>query len=321
MAIGFATKLERGITFAWNDEPFLKGYEETEELSKSIVNWLRKQGITGTAIWLGKKNYTTSPQWTAYGGTDRSSTKTDFTIGDYHISLKYGKSQFLSSSVNDATATFTTAIKNLTKVDNDLVSDIYGLFGQFVSGISNSTVGKSKKTDPVLIEGERIHKQMVSLLEEMINTNKEFAIEFVKEAITGTVKFGGNEATATHLLAINGTNYKMYDLNNVSVIQKIAKSMKVNVTFKSSHLKGTSSGKYRFWSVVGLAVEKIREEFSYERHDMLSETVATDVWNKVKAFFYSLLDDIKNYLGKSIENIIEFLEVEPVITFEENIDI
>ena len=320
MATNFATKLEKGIVFSWNNEPFEKGYDDTKETADAIVKWLKSQGIKGTAVWMGKKNASTSPEWEHYGGPSRSHTKTDFIIGKHRISLKVGKSHLMAGSVNESTATFRAAVYQSKRMNDDLVSEIYTLLGQFVSGVSNDTVGKSKKTDPVLIEGEKVHKKMTEALSNMFNNNNDFAKAFVREAVTGKIKFGDSDATATHLLSI-GDTYKLYDLNDDSFIQKLANSAKIEVSFKSSYKKGKNFGKHRFWSIVSLVVKKIQEEYNYQRHDMLSETVATEVWNKVKGFFNSLLEDIRDFISQGIENLIEFLELEVEIKFKEDVEI
>jgi hypothetical protein len=312
----FATKLEKGIVFSWNNEPFQKGYEDTKETADAIVKWLRKQGVKGTAIWAGTKNAPTAPIWEHYGGPSRSSTKTDFSIGKHRISLKVGKSHLMTGSVNESTATFRAAVSQSKEINEDLVDEIYTLLGQFVSGVSNDTVGRSKRTDPVLIEGEKVHKKMTTALTNMLNNSNDLAMAFVREAVTGKIKFGNSEATATHLLSI-GDTYRLYDLSDDAFIQKLTNSAKVEVSFKSSYLKGKNWGKHRFWSIVDLVVKKIQEEYSYQRHDMLSETVATDVWNKVKSFFNALLEEIRDYISQGIENLIEFLELEIDVKFED----
>ena len=319
MAVDFATRLEKGIVFAYNGEAFPKGYEDTQEIADSVAKWLKKQGLKGVAEHVGGKNNPTTGTWEHYGGPSRSPVKTDIIIDNYKISVKYGKSKIMTSGEKESTATFKTALANLTDINEDLVDEVFEILSSFVSGVSNDTVGRSKKTDPVLIEGVKVHKKMVASLKQILNMYPDLAREFVKEALTGNVKFGGSEASATHVLSI-GSSYKLYDLSDDSVLQKFADSAKVEVDFKSSYSKGKNFGKYRFWSVIKLAVDKIREEYSYQRHDMLSETVANDVWYKIKGYFNTLLNDIKSFISESVDNLLVFLEIEPVITFNNDVE-
>ena len=49
---------------------------------------------------------------------------------------------------------------------------------------------------------------------------------------------------------------------NSFIVSKIANQMKVSVRFKSSSQKvgGKKTGKYKYWSAVGLIVDKLEEE-------------------------------------------------------------
>ena len=42
-------------------------------------------------------------------------------------------------------------------------------------------------------------------------------------------------------------------------------------------------------------------------------------WNKFKSFLVELFQKVKNWIGKSVSNMIEYFEIEPVIKLNNNI--
>ena len=312
----FGSALEKAIVLAYLGKPFDKRMEDVIPAAQKVAEWLKSQGITGDISHVGETNLSTSSEWQSYGGSNRSSPKTDIILGNYRMSVKVGRSQIMSAGVGEATATFKTALDKTKNLNTKLTEEIFGLFQSFVKGVSSTTVGKAKKDDLVLQQGEKVHKEMLTALTKMFDSNKDFAREFVKEAITGETKFGGGDGCPTHILSI-GTKYRLYDLNNNEVYDKILKSIKLNISFKSSHLKGSGKmGGYRFWSVVGIALNKIKEGIQYTRHDDVMSEAVIDTWEKVKSFFIGLLSDIKDYISNNMQNLFDFLEVEPEIKFD-----
>jgi len=315
--INFSTKLERAICHVWNNETWKKELDDSIEAAKSAVEWLKKQGITGNAEYYGTKNFSTTAQWQEYGGPKRSTSKTDFIIGNYRISLKVGKSRLMSGGKPDSTAIF-SCIQQQMKCPNDRINEILSYIQTFINGVCSDTVAKSRKNNEIIQEGDKLHKKLTGILTDTVNSDKELSVMFVREAITGRSKFGDSPAVPTHLFSV-GTSYKLYDVNDNSIMEKIAQSADVRVSFKASHLKGAPRKGYRFWSVIEMALNKIREEYSFHRHDMLSETVASDMWNKIKGYFITLFNNIKSYISDNMKNLLDFLELEPEITYNEEI--
>ena len=99
---------------------------------------------------------------------------------------------------------------------------------------------------------------------------------------------------------------------------KIAKQMKVSVRFKSSSQKvgGKKTGKYKYWSAVGLIVDKLDEEMSPIHGQILTESVLDKlkaIYSRVKDFIISLFKKIMAYVSKGFFFLIDFLDVEPQV--------
>ena len=101
---------------------------------------------------------------------------------------------------------------------------------------------------------------------------------------------------------------------------EVAKKMKLSVRFKTGSVKKKVDGKtvktgeYRYFSAVSLNVAKMHEE----AENMLGSGLLTEAdikgwvqkqWNRLKATFKKIIA----YIKQSMQNLLDFLQVEPVI--------
>jgi regulator of sigma D len=165
----------------------------------------------------------------------------------------------------------------------------------------------------------------------------------VFEAMTGKVKFGGNEGTATHFLVCDFDGSASYHVVNKSsdpYVKKILSQVNPEVTFKTGAQKKTIDGKkdqktgyYRFYSVVGLAYKAAVEtdKTINDCYDMvnsgeleyLSEGFFDFIkraWNKFKAFVKNLIEKATKWVQQSARNMMEFFELQPTkVRFNNNV--
>ena len=162
--------------------------------------------------------------------------------------------------------------------------------------------------------------------------NQDFAREFVFEAMTGKTKFGNNEGTSDHFLVTDfeGLKPTIHKVTKSSdaYVGKLLKYVSPDVTFKSSQKAETKAGKktktgyYTFWSAVKVGVNMIVEEET-KNGLLLNEgvfdfikRVYTRAMNWIKNFFNKIYEVLK----KSYKALIEFMDFEPQVRFNNNID-
>jgi hypothetical protein len=318
-----ATGLEKTIVDIWNgltiDDPLLS------KPGENVVTFLKdKQKIKEkSATHTGRKGsepYPLTDDWKKWGGIDKT-PKTDLIIGEkYFISLKAGSSaQLMSGSKGESKATFNAALNGIdvTKYEKGLIDKIEKAFENFVSSSLSKHGNVQQDIDagdnPVIINGQKAHTEMKTLLQDFFNSNEDFQNAFAREAMTGIAKFGhDSEATATHVLAVTdeGEKNALHNLQDVKYIKEVADRMKLVVRFKSTSQKigGEKTGKYRFWSVISLIQKNIKESFDIDE-SLLTEGKVEEIWNNVKNFIKGVLNKIYEFIKKGLENLIEFLEI------------
>ena len=135
--------------------------------------------------------------------------------------------------------------------------------------------------------------------------------------MTGKIKFGGSDGTCNYFLCVSddGSKIKLVPTTDSAYIGKVAKKMKISVRFKttSEKTKEGKTGRYRYWSAIGLIVNKLTEEISYyeDRGEVLTEGIIGNIWNKVVSFVKNLVSGIVDWISQSWKNVIEFLGMEP----------
>jgi len=290
-----------------------------------IAKELKKMGISGKAEVLGASQIEVTKKWAQYwepesvpGST--KTPKTDFKVGNsYKISLKTGgAAQLMSAGKNESVATFYAAIEG-SGVD---VTGMVKRIEKAMNNLSPSTLAQSDLTaeikkgkDKVVVAANEAHKVLMSDMRKVFAEVPQFAYHFAKEAMTGKIKFGGNDGTCNYFLCVSddGSKIKLVSTSDSSYISKVAKRMKVTVRFKSTSekIKGGKTGRYRYWSAVALIVDKLTEEISAYDGQVLTEGIIGNIWNKVMSFVKTLVSGIVEWISQSWKNVMEFLGMEP----------
>jgi len=188
--------------------------------------------------------------------------------------------------------------------------------------------------DSILNAANEKNKKLTESFTELFK-DKDFKREFTFEAMTGAVKFGGNEGTADHFLVVGyDGSAKLNQVNSSSdsYVSKILSQVSPNVKFKTGSVttvKDGKTGNYRFRSVVGLmydAADNTKNEINNMMNsgelEYLSEgffDFVSKAWKKFKSFVRNLIGKVKDFITKSVNNMIEFFDIEPKISFRNNI--
>jgi len=306
------------------------------EAGVKVAKFLAKNKIRGKAKVLGADTLNVSPEWSKFweDGKVPASTrtpKTDFIVGKAKISLKSGDAaQLMSGGRNESLATFYTALDKTTNIEDRIAKKLTTMF----EGLAPSSVAAgdlrtviAQQKDEIVNKANAAHKALMKDLKSIFETNTEFRNAFAYEAMSGEVKFGGNEGTCTHFLVttFDGEQSSIHSVKDDAYVSKIAKQMKVSVRFKTTSVKTTSGGKttktgeYRYWSVIGLIVDKMQEDLENMDGSLLTEARIIDffkgVWNRIKNAFKKAVE----YVRKGVKNVFDFLEVQPEVNFNNRI--
>jgi len=353
---------DSGKTKYTNLKKAIKG-KDPLELGKEIltkVDLLGKGGITRMSV-----SADVSDKWF---GTNKT-PKTDIWIAGNKISLKKGASQIMSGGPDESLSTFHAALeaiggnfdKDLLRLASDVETGIMRLMPSHVGTQKGGadiqkkggTVFKNTKmkTGPIadveagsfdkdtfLKEGDTLNLKLKKQFADLFAGNQEFKKEFVFEAMTGKVKFDGNEGTADWFLVVDfdgSAEYHEVKNSKAPYVTKILSKVKPDVKFKSTAVtktkKGIKSktGYYRFWSTVGLvysaAVKANNEAYDLVNSgelEYLSEGFFDAIkraWNKFKTFVKNLIEKVQKWIKQSANNMMEFLELKPDIKFNNEI--
>ena len=118
-------------------------------------------------------------------------------------------------------------------------------------------------------------------------------------------------------------------------VKKIARQVDPDVRFKSnqivsSALKSKSNpkggtGYYKFYSAVGLGLKMIMEE-EMRNTDLLNEGILDSIIDfvkrvvqRAKVWFKTLIQKMKKYIGDSWQKLFEYMDIEPQVSFNNNI--
>ena len=318
--------MEHVIVSAVNGAPKGEG-DIPAEAGIRVAQFLKKNGVTGSAKVLGADTMDVSPKWKEYfGGSVPAATrtpKTDFVVGKNKISLKTGDAaQLMSGARNESLATFYTALeKGGDGIHEEVIAKLNKMFeGMAPASLSATDLRTAIKnqSDEMVNRANEAHKLMQNELAKIFNTNQEFRNAFAHEAMSGEVKFGGGIGACSHFLVsdFDGSRNKYKSVDDMAYVAKVANQMKVSVRFKTTSVKrgGVKTGEYRYSSVVGLNVDKMHEEMEQLLNStFLTEGKITDwikrQWNRLKEAFAKAM----TYIKKSLKNALDFLEVEPDI--------
>jgi hypothetical protein len=330
--------MEEVIISAVNGKPVGNAKHDIDkEAGVKVAAFLKKNGVRGKGVVLGADNYPVSAEWASFWpGKVPGSTKTpktDFMVGKARISLKTGsQAQLMSGGRNESTATFNAAL-NATKssIAPKVVKKIEGM----LEGLAPASVAKgglkqeiAKGKDKMVMAADKAHKEMMKELGNLFSTNKEFANAFAFEAMSGDVKFNDSKAACTHFLVTDwdGDNCSYHKVTDKSYVSNIARKMDLSVRFKTTSVKKkvdgkeTKTGEYRYWSVVGLIVGKLTEEFdALENNPNLNEGMISNAFDKLKSWLKGILSKITDYMLQSTAHFMKFMAIQPVVSVVTNI--
>jgi len=323
---------------------------DSETIGKKIVNDMKLDGVGK----FPKNTYPASDRWNKYFAPKKASgstltPKTDFMIGDKKISLKTGDAQLMGGGVNEASATFFTAVEESGMSTDKVVLELGNHIKNLLPSSNLKKLGiKGNKTEleqagkfieiEMLKKADDAHHAFKNDLRKVFSDNQKFAEAFTHEAMTGKVKFGNNDGTAEYFLIVNyeGSAQLHNAFTDKSYVRKISSQVKPDVKFKSTQstaaaLKTASNpkgktGYYTFWSAVGLGVKMIVEEEIKNSQNMLNEGIVDSlkdfterIMNKAKKWLSNVMQKIKKIIGDSWKALLVFMGIEPQISFNNNI--
>lgn len=328
-------EMEEFIVAGVNGLPYPKSqFGISDEAADKIVSALKRKRVSGKARILGADYLNVTDLWSQYWNPNNvpgatKTPKTDFIIGRQKISLKTGKSsQLMSGGRNESIATFYAAVdrlgldlRGLSKRIENALHDMSG--SALAASDLKSEIAKGK--DKVVKAADAAHKILMADLRKLFEQNPDFAYEFAYEAMTGEVKFGGNEGTCTHFLTVSddGSKVNYIPVTNEAYVRKVANKMKLTVRFKSTSEKlgGQKTGQYRYWSAISLVVDKMNEEVkAAEESGMLNENIVKRIIQSAFQMVKKYMKAAKDFIVKSVKNAMEFLGMEPIVSFNDTID-
>jgi hypothetical protein len=327
---------EEVIVAAWNGTPEPKTKSISPDAGKKIVKYLKTQINGAKASKLATKEVDVTSEWSKFwlpkavpGST--KTPKTDILIGDNRISVKMGPAQLMSGSANESTATFYAALNSMYKsgidVNTDLFQEIWAKLDTLTRGaIAKGKVeGEIKKgKDKFLEQANKVNNEVKVLMQKAFE-NEEFRLAFVREAMTGEIKFSPkSNAYADYVLSSdpNGDKPHLYKSTDKTFLNKVAQKASVTVRFKSTSVKvkKVKTGEYKYWSVIAIGVKKLEEELEAHNGMLLTESLIGGIVQRVTNFIMSLFKRAYEYLKSSVHNIAEFFDLQPEVHFNNTIN-
>ena len=202
---------------------------------------------------------------------------------------------------------------------------------------TKKTYGKLDK-DALLRTSNTANKELTQSFANLFTLSDKFKREFVFEAMTGQVKFGGNDGAADHFLVVDfkgaaqlhpvlssGSGYV------TTVLGQVSPSVKFKSTAVKKKIDGidTKTGHYRFWSTVGLMYKEADKTIG-ECYDMMNSgeveylsegffDFIKRAWNKFKSFVSSLVKKVINWVSQSVNNMMEYFQLQPNVRFRNQV--
>ena len=154
--------------------------------------------------------------------------------------------------------------------------------------------------------------------------------------MTGKIKFDGGEAAAEWFLVVDfdgSSEFHQVKSSQDSYVGEILPKVRPDVKFKSTAVKkkidgrDTKTGFYRFWSVVGLgysaAIKNLKNSYEqYENGELLQEgffDAAKRIFNNFMRVIKNVFSKMRAFITASVKNMQDFLGLQPVINFNNNI--
>jgi len=293
---------------------------------------IKKVKLSGSVREMNK-SYEVTRQWTSYfprgkvgGGT--KTPKTDMIVGGKRISLKTAQSDgkndnayLVGATKSEAQAIFYSACKASRISNKKIVKRIGKHFNKmYVSKVvevkGDAKELKANLKSQMVNRGQEFRNVFLGDLKELFDEDI-FSYHYTLEAMTGRTKFGPkSEAAAEWCLIVDNTGDKAV-LHNLfkdkAFVNKVKARTKLQVRFGGSNTKST--GGYSTWThTVNQYVEKLSRLTEEAEH--LTEI---ELWNKFKNAMVKMFNKVIEWIGDSWQKLLEFFEVEPRISFKNNI--
>ena len=291
-----AKDMEKQIVDDWNNNA-----------GTPVTDYLKQMGCRGNAEHLGNRQFSPSAEWASYN-RQKSYSKTDIKIGSHKISLKSMNDHIMmSAKKNEALATFMCVSNELyeNRIPSLIMNITKEMEGLITKAVSPITIVRAKKAGvPEIINAEKKHAKILDSMERIFD-DPVFITAFIKEVLSGRLKFGENsDGSATHILYLRDTP-TLNSLDDMSFISNVAGHVDIRIDFKSvKKTQGSEYGMYRYWSVLQMiSKELIKDSVIYEE----------SFFKKSLSFVISVLSNIRKSIT-SWNDLFEFLDVEPEIT-------
>jgi hypothetical protein len=191
----------------------------------------------------------------------------------------------------------------------------------------------------------RLKEEATKKVTEFFNQNEKFRMEFVREALSGAIKFGGLGATphtdklpiAEYVFSSNkdGSMAALHEIED-NFVKAVDKASAISFGFKSTQVMkvtkkvsvGTGLYEYSTTCQIGTQIKKLtaalqaqaKNEGIEEEFDMLTEGIfdklgefAKGLWNKIKSLyeqFTSYVDKAIKWMKESFDNVLHFFGME-----------
>jgi hypothetical protein len=296
-----------------------------ERIAQAIKDHFGMRG-TEKAEQYGRAKSGLTEFWKSHGATD-TTPKTDILIGDKRLSLKIGNAQLMSGGKSESTATFYAAMENSQINESAQIQNVMSILENFVTAsLAPSQLRPIIKSgeNELVNKGEKAHKEIMAELGKLFQENKQFKIEFAREAMSGFMKYGQNSNASAEFMVVSdhsGSSTKIKSVYDDVYCEKIADKMRLQARFKTSSRKigGEKTGEYNFWSVVSLIVNAMDEEVQ-QSGDTLNENAFMRVFQKVRGKLTGLIIKAKSLIKKASKNLLKFFGTEPEIKVKTEID-
>lgn len=278
------------------------------------------------AYHFGRGSPKVTAEWSKYGAGKAAASrtpKTDLYIGKYNISLKIGAAQLMSGAREEALATFYNALEQTNLSNDPVVMECVNIIEQFTSGITNGKTAQhiKNKTDSAVVDADAVHKQTMEKLRVLFETNEKFKLAFVKEAMTGHIKFGRESRASADWFLVsdhNGSKVEFHSIDDDSYVQKVANSCSISVKMKSTSIKSKKAkpGDRKWWSALGLTTKDLSTSINEEvdLNEGISSILRKSI-NVVKQKFKVVVITAKKLIKKNFRAFLQYLGFDADIDF------
>tara|TARA_R110000824_G_scaffold84172_1_gene210130 strand:+ start:3495 stop:6740 length:3246 start_codon:yes stop_codon:yes gene_type:complete len=337
-----AIDLKAGVVHMWNDMMGVKssvgGISKTDKqkindsltLSPSarrIVDQIKDQiGEGFEAVQYIKEDKPLSGDWKDSDTTPKTDIilKNNKSGESLRVSVKVGKEQLMSTKNNEAKSTFKSILESvgddIRKETSKDVGKITGKMLNFISTALGSIPGGKVLESAV----ENLHEKITKELQDLFENNTTFGKALTKESLSGENKFGGSDASATHILSMNedGTNSKL-NIIDEKYVDSVSGDINPIIKFKPSQ----EEGEYSYWNTMKLLTSSAFAGIASSALDNLTASNVTMAFGEFNVLYENSNDPrqyLKNateWIGNDPEKLKEFLglEVEGIDTNEINL--